>query len=77
MKPAKTVIDVVTKHYVRDGPALYISRLLHQRGALSSKKIWDEYIKDPTAEKDLFPSKSYMKERILRTMKEQGKLVKG
>ena len=78
MKAAsKTVIDVTTKKYVREGPALYVSKLLHQKGCLSSKKIWDEYIKDPNAEKGLLPSKSYLKDRILAAMKEQGKLVKG
>jgi hypothetical protein len=56
---------VVSQRYVREGAHLWVSKLLHQRGALSSKKIWEEFIKDPTVEKDVIKSKHFLKERIL------------
>jgi len=56
---------VVSQRYVREGAHLWVSKLLHQRGALSSKKIWEEFIKDQTVEKDVIKSKHFLKERIL------------
>lgn len=70
-------IEVVSQRYVRDGAHLWVSRLLHQRGSLSSKKIWEEFLKDPSVEKDVIKSKHHLKERILHQMFMQGKLVKG
>jgi hypothetical protein len=70
-------IEVVSQRYVRDGPHLWVSRLLHQRGSLSSKKIWEEFLKDPSVEKDVIKSKHHLKERVLHQMYMQGKLVKG
>ena len=70
------VIEIASQKYVREGPHLWVSKLLHQRGALSTKKIWEEYVKDPTAEKDIIKSKNHLKERIITMMIVQGKLVK-
>ena len=70
-------IEVVSQRYVREGPHLWVSKLLHQRGTLSSKKIWEEFIKDPSVEKDVIKSKHFLKERILYQMYMQGKIVKG
>lgn len=58
-------IEVVSQKYVREGPSLWVSKLLHQRGPLSSKKIWEEFIKDPSVEKELIKSKHFLKERVL------------
>ena len=58
------------------GPHLWVSKLLHQRGPLSSTKIWEEFLKDETADKNLIASKSFLKERILHQMLSQGKVVK-
>ena len=58
-------IEVVSQNFVRDGPALWVSKLLHQRGPLSSNKIWEEFVKDPSVEKKLIKSKSFLKERVL------------
>ena len=54
-----------------------MSKLLHQRGALSTNKIWEEFIKDASVEKDLIKSKSFLKERILHQMVMQGKITRG
>ncbi len=71
------VIDIVAKDYVREGPHLWVSKLLYQRGPISSKKIWEEFIKDPSVSKELIKSKSFLKERVLHQMEIQGKIVKG
>jgi hypothetical protein len=64
------------KNIVSHGPHLWVSKLLHQRGPLSSSKIWEEFLKDPSVEKELIQSKSFLKERILKQMLVQGKVVK-
>lgn len=72
------VIDIASeKGVVRSGAHLWVSKLLHQRGPLSSTKIWEEFIKDSSVEKDLIKSKHFLKDRILHQMHAQGKLVKG
>jgi hypothetical protein len=76
-KQAEKVIEVVSQKYVRDGPHLWVSKLLYQRGALTSRKIWEEFMKDNSVEKDLIKSKNFLKERILQQMHVQGKIVKG
>lgn len=73
---AGQVIDVVSKKYVRAGPHLWVSKLLHQRGPLSSNKIWEEFLKDGSIERELISSKSFLKHRVLHTMFMQGKIVK-
>ncbi len=66
IKAASGVIDVASqKHFVRDGPHLWVSKLLHERGCLSAKKIWEEYLKDDSVDKDLLKSKTFLKNRIL------------
>ena len=70
-------INIASKKYVRQGCQLWVAKLLHQRGVLSSKKIWEEFVKDETADKDLIKSKNFLKERVLAQMEIQGKLVKG
>lgn len=40
------IIDIVSKRYVTEGPHLWVARLLYSRGCLSSKKIWEEFLKD-------------------------------
>ncbi len=32
--------------YVRDGPHLWVATLLNSKGCLSSKGIWEEFLKD-------------------------------
>ena len=62
---------------MRQGSHLWVSKLLHQRGALSTNKIWEEFIKDPSVEKEIIKSKSFLKERILHQMEIQGKITRG
>lgn len=54
-----------SKSIVMNGPHLWVSKLLHQKGCLSSNKIWEEFVKDSSVEKDLIKSKSHLKERVL------------
>ena len=70
-------VEIVSEKFVRQGPHLWVSKLLHQRGPLSTNKIWEEFIKDSTVEKDLIKSKSFLKERILHQMMMQGKIARG
>jgi hypothetical protein len=48
--------------YVRKGAHLWVSQLLHQRGPLSSGKIWEEFMKDPSVEKETIKSKHFLKD---------------
>ena len=60
-----------------DGPHLWVAKLLHHRGSLSSKKIWEEYQKDHTlADPEMIRSKTYLKTKILYDMHLLGKLQK-
>jgi hypothetical protein len=73
----KKIIEVSSKKYVTDGPQLWVSKLLHLRGAVSSNKIWEEYLKDTTLEdKDLIKSKNFLKDRVLHEMYLLGKIDK-
>ena len=74
----KKVIEIsATKRYVNKGPHLWVSQLLHLRGSISSNKIWEEYLKDNSLEdKNMIPSKNYLKEKILHNMRCQGKIEK-
>jgi hypothetical protein len=58
---AEKIIDIAFSKYVKGGPHLWVSKLLHQRGPLSTKKIWDEYVKDAAVDKDLIKSKNFLK----------------
>lgn len=76
MQKAAVEIEIASyKYMVKGGPHLWVSKLLQERGCLSSKKIWEEYLKDPTVEKDLIKSKKFLKERILHQMHLQGKIT--
>jgi hypothetical protein len=61
---------------VTGGPSLWVSKLLHQKGCISTSKIWEEYQKDLTVDRKLIKSKNYLKERILHQMELQGKIEK-
>ncbi len=63
----KTTVEL-SKKYVRDGPHLWVSKILHTKGAISSNRIWEEFLKDPTVERKLINSKSYLKARVLYNM---------
>ncbi|CDW84497.1 UNKNOWN [Stylonychia lemnae] len=77
-KAAVEVINVASrKHLVTGGPCLWVSKLLHEKGVLSSNRIWEEYLKDQSVEKDLIKSKSYLKNKILYQMHLQGKIDQG
>ena len=41
------LVDALTKkRYVTGGPHLWVSTLLHEKGSLSSNRIWEEYLRD-------------------------------
>ena len=62
----KKVIEVSSKQWVVEGPHLWVSKLLHLRGSISTNKIWEEYQKDNTIENnDMIKSKTFLKEKIL------------
>jgi len=62
-------------YYVTDGPQLYVSSLLNKKGPLTSKQMWLEYQRDQQAkERDMLPSISYLKKKIIASMLDQGKL---
>ena len=65
----KKVIEVSSKRYVTEGPHLWISKLLHLRGSISTNKIWEEYQKDNTVEdQSMIKSKTFLKQNILNMM---------
>ena len=70
------IVESATRNYVRNGPMLYISMLLHQQGCISTNKIWAIYSNDPKASKNLFASKSFMRSKVLHLMECQGKVIK-
>ena len=75
----KQIIEVTNyKKYVRGGPHLYVSKLLHTHGPIGSTKIWEEYLKDNTViDSELIKSKNHLKARILPLMLSQGKIERG
>jgi hypothetical protein len=72
----QSVIEITTNKYVAHGPHLWVSKLLYNKGTISSKRIWEEFQKDQTVDKELINSKSFLKNRILEQMLRQGKIVK-
>ena len=80
MQKAGTAIAQETtkkaKTYVTSGPHLWVSTLLHHKGALSGNQIWEEYVRDDKADKTLINSKSHLKNKIMPLMQRQGKVQK-
>ena len=62
------------KKYVIGGPHLWVSTLLHEKGNLSTNRIWEEFLRDQTTSNKVIPSKSFLKNRILFQMEQQGKI---
>ena len=47
MKGVEKVINISGgKRSVRSGPCLWVSRTLHEKGPLSTRRLWMEYIRD-------------------------------
>ena len=70
-KPAKP------KLFIKDGPHLYISKLLNAKGPMTGPQMWREYKKDTDAlQMRYFTSKHHLKKKILKTMMNQGKIIK-
>ena len=65
------------KQYVTGGPHLWIATLLHEKGTMSSNRIWDEYQRDNTVPDGMIPSKTFLKNKILYQMAKQKKIKKG
>ena len=55
---------------------LWVSTLLHHKGALSGNRIWEEYVRDQSVTEGTLKSKSHLKGRILPLMEVEGKVVK-
>lgn len=65
------------KHYIRQGPHLYISQILNRGGPMTTNEIWNIYKKDEEAqEKEIFPSKEFLRRTVIPAMMQQGKIVK-
>ena len=73
-KAAAEIIEISSRKYVREGPQLWVSKLLYQNGAISSNKIWEEFVRDKYVHRDLIPSKSFLKSKILYNMHLAGKI---
>ena len=76
--PAKIVtatLETMTKKkYVTGGPHLWVSVLLHEKGNMSSNRIWEEFLRDQTVPNSMIASKSFLKNRILQQMEAQNKI---
>ena len=76
-KLSTEVIETFTKkQYVTGGPHLWVSTLLHEKGNMSTNRIWEEYLRDQTIAKSMIPTKSFLKNRILQAMEAQGKIAR-
>ena len=64
------------KKYVTGGHQLWVSSLLHEKGAVSTNRIWEEFLRDQGTPRALIPSKSFLKHRVLSLMEQQGKISK-
>ena len=47
-KVTTELVELTAKKYVRGGPHLWISTLLHEKGAMSTNRIWEEFLRDTT-----------------------------
>jgi len=82
--PLDTPIDITQKpavskpkFLIKSGPHLYVSQILLSKGPLTGTEIWNEYIKDPSAvDQNLLKSKTFLRQRVLKSMKAQGKIQK-
>ena len=73
-KAAKEVLS--KRKYVTGGPQLWVSSLLHEKGSLSTNRIWEEFLRDQSTPNTLIPSKSFLKTRILFRMEQQNKIAR-
>ena len=65
------------KHYVTNGPCLYISTLMNQKGSMTTKQMWFEYSRDEAAvAENKIRSLTYLKTKIVPAMENSGKLEK-
>ena len=68
---------------MKGGPQLWVAKTLYSKGCISTARLWDEYVRDNsdklTAEgeerKDLIPTKTFLKERVLKPMLAQGSII--
>mmetsp|Transcript_18004 Transcript_18004/g.15928 ORF Transcript_18004/g.15928 Transcript_18004/m.15928 type:complete len:132 (+) Transcript_18004:29-424(+) len=63
------------QYVVRSGPHLWVSSLLHQRGILTSSRIWEEFQRDREVDPDMIRSKTFLKRKIIPNMEASGKIV--
>ena len=56
------------RKYVTGGPHLWVATLLHEKGTMSTNRIWEEYKRDTATPDDLIKSKSFLKNKILFQM---------
>ena len=56
------------KKYVTGGPHLWVSTLLHEKGCLSTARIWEEFLRDKNTPNNLIHSKTFLKDKILYNM---------
>ena len=67
-KEAAAAVGMSAKKYVTGGPHLWVSTILHEKGSLSTTRIWEEFLRDKSTPNTLIPSKTFLKERILLNM---------
>ena len=75
-KVTTELVELTAKKYVRGGPHLWISTLLHEKGAMSTNRIWEEFLRDTTVPNSVIQSKSFLKSRVLHEMMKNGKIEK-
>ena len=64
----KLALGMSKKQYVTGGPHLWVATLLHEKGSLSSNRIWEEFLRDQTTPNQVIPSKSFLKNKVLFQM---------
>ena len=73
---AAAVTGLSKKKYVMGGPHLWVSTLLHEKGAMSTNRIYEEFLRDKETSNRMIPSKTFLKDRILHQMLQEGKIKK-
>lgn len=77
-KTAKAEKKEKKKVVVTTGPSLFVSLLLHKMGALSTREIWDQYLKEKATNPEVkIRSLTFLKRNIIQPMEKQGKIVRG
>ncbi len=84
MQTTEKAINKVVGKYVQGGPQLWVSKVLYDKGQVSTNRLWEEYVQDRSEKmtsmgdqkNDIIPSKTFLRNRVLATMEAQGFIIR-